>query len=302
VAPIVSVQNRYNLRDRSSDRLIDICAEAGIALFRGTCLQRVGLRAQTLRSRERRSATASQISFAWLLQRSPAMLPIPGTSSPAARRDRDRRRCQGVDAAACRIGAVVGCPCATIRGKLLGRRATWVASAMPTSPCGSNRYPAGVTRFGSLRARCGPVCRPDPHRSHGPCRPLLRAYIRCLGCGPPIMLVIGGWGSPDFTPSCTAILSPVDLMSVPGRPAAVNQPTRTSAPPSTGSATPVIQPEVMVSPLLWLVSDAAANVTGRRFLGIHWDPELPPEQAAEKAGAPVAWTSIATMPITPSRS
>jgi len=64
----------------------------------------------------------------------------------------------------------------------------------------------------------------------------------------------------------------------------------------------LIQREVMVSPLLWIVSDAAAKVTGRRFLGIHWDPELPPEQAAEKAGAPVAWTSIATMPITPSRS
>jgi NAD(P)-dependent dehydrogenase (short-subunit alcohol dehydrogenase family) len=64
----------------------------------------------------------------------------------------------------------------------------------------------------------------------------------------------------------------------------------------------MIQPEVMVPPLLWLVSDAAANVTGRRFLGVHWDTALPPEQAAEKAGAPVAWTSIATMPITPSRS
>ena len=112
-----------------------------------------------------------------------------------------------------------------------------------------------------------------------------------------------GLGSSDFTPTCTAILSPVRPYERPrARPAAVNQPTRTSAPPSTGSATPVIQPEVMVSPLLWLVSDAAANVTGRRFLGIHWDPELPPEQAAEKAGAPVAWTSIATMPITPSRS
>ena len=64
----------------------------------------------------------------------------------------------------------------------------------------------------------------------------------------------------------------------------------------------MIQPEVMVPPLLWLVSDAAGKVTGRRFLGVHWEPELPPEQAAEKAGAPVAWTSIATMPITPSRS
>ena len=64
----------------------------------------------------------------------------------------------------------------------------------------------------------------------------------------------------------------------------------------------LIQPEVMVPPLVWLVSDAAGKVTGRRFLAVHWDTGLPPEQAAEKAGAPVAWTSIATMPITPSRS
>jgi len=64
----------------------------------------------------------------------------------------------------------------------------------------------------------------------------------------------------------------------------------------------MIQPEVMAPPLLWLVSDAAGKVTGRRFLGVHWDPKLPPEQAAENAGAPVAWTSIATMPITTSRS
>jgi len=64
----------------------------------------------------------------------------------------------------------------------------------------------------------------------------------------------------------------------------------------------LIQPDVMVAPLLWLVSDTAGKVTGRRFLGVPWDPRLPPEEAAEKAGAPVAWTSIATMPITPRRS
>jgi NAD(P)-dependent dehydrogenase (short-subunit alcohol dehydrogenase family) len=64
----------------------------------------------------------------------------------------------------------------------------------------------------------------------------------------------------------------------------------------------MIQPEVMAPPLVWLVSEAAGNVTGRRFLGIHWDPALPPEQAAEKAGAPVAWSSIATMPIRPNQS
>ena len=64
----------------------------------------------------------------------------------------------------------------------------------------------------------------------------------------------------------------------------------------------MIQPQVMAPPLVWLVSDAAGRVTGRRFLAVHWDPALPPEQAAEKAGAPVAWTSIATLPITPGRS
>jgi len=63
----------------------------------------------------------------------------------------------------------------------------------------------------------------------------------------------------------------------------------------------MIQPEVMAAPLVWLVSDEAGDVSGRRFLAVHWDPALPPRQAAEKAGAPVAWTSIATMPIEPAR-
>ena len=63
----------------------------------------------------------------------------------------------------------------------------------------------------------------------------------------------------------------------------------------------MIQPAVMAPPLVWLVSDAAAAVTGRRFLAVHWDPALPPAQAAENSGAPVAWTSIATMPIEPAR-
>src|SRR5712691_1783304 len=63
----------------------------------------------------------------------------------------------------------------------------------------------------------------------------------------------------------------------------------------------MIQPAVMAPPLVWLASDAAAQITGRRFLAVHWDPALSPAEAAEKAGAPVAWTSIATMPIEPPR-
>jgi NAD(P)-dependent dehydrogenase (short-subunit alcohol dehydrogenase family) len=63
----------------------------------------------------------------------------------------------------------------------------------------------------------------------------------------------------------------------------------------------MIQPAVMSAPLNWLVSDAAAEVSGRRFLAVHWDTALPPEEAAAKAGAPVAWTEIATLPIEPER-
>lgn len=59
----------------------------------------------------------------------------------------------------------------------------------------------------------------------------------------------------------------------------------------------LIRPEAMVAPLLYLISDAASGVTGRRFLAVHWDASLPAAQAAEKCGAPIAWTSIATMPI-----
>ncbi|MBX6375821.1 MAG: SDR family oxidoreductase [Acetobacteraceae bacterium] len=61
----------------------------------------------------------------------------------------------------------------------------------------------------------------------------------------------------------------------------------------------MFQPEIMVPPLLWLVSDDAGGVTARRFLAAHWDTALPPEQAAERAGAPIAWTALAVLPIVP---
>jgi hypothetical protein len=40
-------------------------------------------------------------------------------------------------------------------------------------------------------------------------------------------------------------------------------------------------------------------VNGRRFIAADWDASLPPAQAAEKAGAPIAWMGIARMPIEP---
>jgi NAD(P)-dependent dehydrogenase (short-subunit alcohol dehydrogenase family) len=61
----------------------------------------------------------------------------------------------------------------------------------------------------------------------------------------------------------------------------------------------LLRPEIMVPPLLWLLSEAAAEVSGRRFIAAHWDKTLPPAEAALKCGAPIAWKSIATMPIEP---
>jgi len=86
VAAIASVQNRYNFRDRSSDRLIDICAEAGLAFIPWYPLAAGGLarpNSPLARIVQTHGATPSQTALAWLLQRSPAMLPIPGTSSIA---------------------------------------------------------------------------------------------------------------------------------------------------------------------------------------------------------------------------
>jgi pyridoxine 4-dehydrogenase len=86
VAEIVSVQNSYNLRDRSSDGLVDICADAGIAFIPFYPLAKGRLAAPgsaLARIAEHRDATPAQIALAWLLHRSPAMLPIPGTSSIA---------------------------------------------------------------------------------------------------------------------------------------------------------------------------------------------------------------------------
>ena len=66
-----------------------------------------------------------------------------------------------------------------------------------------------------------------------------------------------------------------------------------------GDPARMLQPEIMVPPLLWLLSDAAAAVNGRRFVAADWDSALAPEVAAEKAGAPIAWGGIARMPIEP---
>ncbi len=87
VAEIVSVQNAYNLRDRSSDELVDMCTDAGIAfipyypLAKGRLAGGPGSPLDSIA--QSHDSTPRQIALAWLLHRSPVMLPIPGTSSIA---------------------------------------------------------------------------------------------------------------------------------------------------------------------------------------------------------------------------
>jgi aryl-alcohol dehydrogenase-like predicted oxidoreductase len=85
VAKIVSVQNEYNLDNRSSDPVLDHCEKLGIAFLPWYPLGAgAALRSRQVTSLSRKlGATPAQVAIAWLLARSPAMLPIPGTSSIA---------------------------------------------------------------------------------------------------------------------------------------------------------------------------------------------------------------------------
>ncbi|MGH7566684.1 MAG: aldo/keto reductase [Gemmatimonadota bacterium] len=89
IVEVVSVQNRYNLNDRSSDDVLDRCEELGIAfipwfpLDTGALAKGTGRRGSSPLGgiAKRHGATSAQIALAWLLARSPVMLPIPGTSN-----------------------------------------------------------------------------------------------------------------------------------------------------------------------------------------------------------------------------
>ena len=80
VVPITAVQNRYNLAEVGHDAVVDYCATEGIVF-----VPFFPLRGDSGRSlseiAERHGASREQIALAWLLSRSPAMLPIPGTLS-----------------------------------------------------------------------------------------------------------------------------------------------------------------------------------------------------------------------------
>jgi len=80
ILPIAAVQNKYNLDERAHDEVIDHCEREGIAFVPYYPLRGdggPGVRAAA----ERLGVTENQVKLAWLLRRSPAVLPIPGTLS-----------------------------------------------------------------------------------------------------------------------------------------------------------------------------------------------------------------------------
>jgi aryl-alcohol dehydrogenase-like predicted oxidoreductase len=82
IVPIVSVQNRYSFADREWDYVIDYCEKHGIAFIPWFPLGAGKLAGEVLNEIARaHSASPNQVALAWLLHRSPIMLPIPGTSS-----------------------------------------------------------------------------------------------------------------------------------------------------------------------------------------------------------------------------
>jgi pyridoxine 4-dehydrogenase len=84
ITPIATVQNLYNLSDRSAQPVLDYCEREGIGFIPWFPMATGALasRGGPLRSMaDRLAVTPAQIALAWLLQRSPVLLPIPGTST-----------------------------------------------------------------------------------------------------------------------------------------------------------------------------------------------------------------------------
>lgn len=86
IVPVVSVQNEYNLANRFSEDVLEVCGRGGIAFIPWYPLD-VGRLARpdgaVGRVAARHGATPAQVSLAWLLQHSPVIVPIPGTASVA---------------------------------------------------------------------------------------------------------------------------------------------------------------------------------------------------------------------------
>jgi aryl-alcohol dehydrogenase-like predicted oxidoreductase len=81
LTPIVSIQNRYNVDDRQSESLVDLCEQEQMVFLPWAPIQDMEGRDAVARVAQRHGTTPHQVVLAWLLARSPSILPIPGTGS-----------------------------------------------------------------------------------------------------------------------------------------------------------------------------------------------------------------------------
>jgi aryl-alcohol dehydrogenase-like predicted oxidoreductase len=81
LTPVVSVQNRYNLADRASDPVVDVCDQESLVFLPWAPIQDVDRMPAVLAAARSHGVTPRQIALAWLLARSPQILPIPGSGS-----------------------------------------------------------------------------------------------------------------------------------------------------------------------------------------------------------------------------
>jgi pyridoxine 4-dehydrogenase len=81
IVPVVSVQNRYNVNDRSSEPVLDLCTQENLAFLPWAPIQETEKIAGVLTAAKRLGVSERQVALAWLLARSPQVLPIPGSGS-----------------------------------------------------------------------------------------------------------------------------------------------------------------------------------------------------------------------------
>jgi pyridoxine 4-dehydrogenase len=81
ITPVVSVQNRYNVADRSSEPIVDLCDQEKLVFLPWAPIQEADRIVPVVTAARSHGATTRQIVLAWLLNRSPQILPIPGSGS-----------------------------------------------------------------------------------------------------------------------------------------------------------------------------------------------------------------------------
>jgi pyridoxine 4-dehydrogenase len=82
LTPVVSVQNRYNLADRASEPVLDVCEQEMLVFLPWAPIQDSDRLPAVLSAARNHGVSTRQIALAWLLTRSPQILPIPGSGSP----------------------------------------------------------------------------------------------------------------------------------------------------------------------------------------------------------------------------